>query len=112
METLRDVLIAADEIDRYFGSRAQVTLWRAKRVGPTTHLFSLIEQPVTRPGGKVRPADITIEMGPEWPGVGPRTLLPVVACNRNHSGSQSSATSSYSLQLSGYARNEHEPRVV
>lgn len=69
METLRDVLIAADEIDRYFGGRAPVTLWRAKRVDPKTHLFSLIEEPITRPGGKVRPADIKIEMGPdgqEW----------------------------------------------
>lgn len=69
METLRDVLLAADEIDRYFGGRAPVTLWRAMRSDPDAYLFSLIEQPIVRPGGKVRPADIKIEMGPdgkEW----------------------------------------------
>jgi hypothetical protein len=65
METLRDVLIAADEIDRYFDGRAPVTLWRSKRADPREHLFGLVEQPVVRPGGKVRPADIKIETGPD-----------------------------------------------
>jgi hypothetical protein len=62
-------LIAADEIDRYFGGRAPVTLWRAKRADPREHMFSLVEQPIVRPGGKLRPADIKIEIGPdgqEW----------------------------------------------
>lgn len=69
METLRDVLIATNEIDRYFNGRAPVTLWRAKRADPREYLFSLVEQPIVRPGGNVRPADIKIEPGAdgqEW----------------------------------------------
>ena len=62
MKLLRDVLIEAGELDRYFEGKAPVTLWRAKRRGPSD-LFELVEAPVVRAGGVPRPADITITQG-------------------------------------------------
>lgn len=64
MRILKDVLIAAGQIDQYFEGRTPVTLWRAKKKDtPTADIFELVEKPVYRPGGLPRPADIRIETG-------------------------------------------------
>ena len=64
MQVLRDVLIAAGELDKYFEGVAPVTLWRAKKRGQED-VFSLIEEPMTSSGGIPRPADVTIDPGPD-----------------------------------------------
>lgn len=63
MRLLRDVLIEAGELDRYFEGRAPVTLWRAKKKD-SEHAFDLVEAPFQTRNGP-RPADITIEPGPD-----------------------------------------------
>lgn len=61
MKLLRDVLIEAGELDRYFEGRAPVTLWRAKKK-QAERVFDLVESELVTPRGP-RPADITIEDG-------------------------------------------------
>lgn len=61
-ELLKDVLIELGCIERYFGNRAPVNLWRAKKVkAPIQELFTLVESEVIRPRGAPRQPDITIE---------------------------------------------------
>jgi hypothetical protein len=62
MQVLRDVLIEAGEIDRYFEGVAPVTLWRAKR-RDQENVFALITQPLTTSGGANRPAEIQVAPG-------------------------------------------------
>lgn len=59
MKVLRDVLIAAGELDRYFEGRAPVTLWRAKKK-QAPGVFDIVEEEQMTARGP-RPADITIE---------------------------------------------------
>lgn len=61
MKVLKDVLIKAGEIDKYFDGRVPVTLWRANKKGSTGHIFDLVEKPLYRSGGIPRPADIKID---------------------------------------------------
>lgn len=64
---LRDILIAAGELDKYYES-APTDLWRAKRINDRNALFGLVESDRVLSNGKIRPADITIEIrnGVEW----------------------------------------------
>jgi hypothetical protein len=63
MEILKDILIEAGEVDRFFGDKVPVNLWRAKNLCKNNvELFDLIEEDQKRAGG-VRPADITVENG-------------------------------------------------
>lgn len=63
MDVLRDVLIEAHEIDRFFGDKVPVNLWRAKNLSKkNVGLFELVEEDQVRASG-VRPADITIVNG-------------------------------------------------
>lgn len=59
MEILKDVLISAGDIDKYY-ENSPVNLWRAKRVNDSGSLFGLVEEDKVLSNGKVRPADITI----------------------------------------------------
>jgi len=61
-ELLKDVLIEAGSVERYFGNCVPVNLWRAKKVGvPVRELFALVEEEVVRSRGAPRQPDITIE---------------------------------------------------
>jgi hypothetical protein len=64
---LRDVLIAAGQIDKYYES-APANLWRAKRKSDKGALFGLADSDKVLSNGKVRSADITIEIrhGVKW----------------------------------------------
>jgi len=63
MVTLEDVLIEAGEIDKFFGDKAPVNLWRARNLSKKgTGLFDLVEEEQIR-NGNVRPPDVTIENG-------------------------------------------------
>ena len=55
MQTLKDILIEAGEIDRYFDGRAPVPLWRAKKKHAAVGVFDLVEETIVRPGGRPRP---------------------------------------------------------
>lgn len=68
MDVLKDVLIEAGEIDRYFEDEVPVNLWRARKQKSPVPLFGLIEEEVQRPRGAPRPADISIEpvRGVNW----------------------------------------------
>jgi hypothetical protein len=58
-EVLKDILISAGDIDRYFET-SPVNLWRAKRVTDTETIFGLIERDKILSNGQPRPADISI----------------------------------------------------
>ncbi len=60
MKSLKDVLISAGGIDKYFEDKVPVNLWRAKNFGAKESIFGMVEQKVIRNNGKFRPADITI----------------------------------------------------
>ncbi len=66
-EILKDILISAGEIDRYY-EESPVNLWRAKRIRDTGSLFGLVEKEKILSNGQVRPADITIVVknGIKW----------------------------------------------
>lgn len=68
MKSLKDVLIGAGEIDKYFDGKVPVNLWRAKNLGAKESTFGMVEQKIIRNNGKVRPADITIykKAGVDW----------------------------------------------
>lgn len=67
IEILKDILISAGDIDRYF-EKSPVNLWRAKRVSDRGTLFGLVENDKVLSNGQVRPADITIysKAGVSW----------------------------------------------
>ncbi|GAB1256770.1 hypothetical protein NBRC116494_12720 [Aurantivibrio plasticivorans] len=67
LEVLKDVLIKAGDIDRYFED-APVNLWRAKKKSDLGSLFGMVESDTIMSNGKLRPADITIEdrQGVKW----------------------------------------------
>lgn len=67
IEILKDVLIAAGDIDRYY-EQAPVNLWRARRRSDTGTVFALIEEEKVLSSGQPRPADITIFVrdGVKW----------------------------------------------
>ena len=60
MKTLKELLIDAGEIDKYFEDKVPVNLWRAKNLSNKDPIFGMVEQKIIRNNGKVRPADITI----------------------------------------------------
>ncbi|WP_444997508.1 Tse2 family ADP-ribosyltransferase toxin [Aliikangiella sp. IMCC44359] len=60
MKNLKDILIDAGEIDKYFDKQVPVNLWRAKNLKSKDPIFGMVERKVVRNNGKVRPADITI----------------------------------------------------
>jgi hypothetical protein len=66
-EVLRDIFIAAGDVDRYYEA-APVNLWRARRTKPAGTVFGLIEEDTVLSNGQIRPADITVEMqdGVKW----------------------------------------------
>lgn len=68
MDTLKDILIEADEIDRYFDEEVPVNLWRARKRKSVVPLFHLVEEEITRSTGQVRRPDITVEQvdGVKW----------------------------------------------
>jgi len=72
IEVLRDILIAAGDLDRYYEA-APVNLWRARRTRPAGTTFGLVESETILSNGKVREADITIEVraGVKWVLCGP-----------------------------------------
>jgi hypothetical protein len=64
---LRDVLIEAGELDRYYET-VPTNLWRARRVRDRGSLLGLVEEEFILSNGRPRPADITIEIrgGAKW----------------------------------------------
>jgi hypothetical protein len=64
---LREVLIAAGDIDRYY-EQAPTNLWRARRRRGTATIFGLVEEDGILSSGQPRPADIIIETrnGVRW----------------------------------------------
>jgi hypothetical protein len=60
-ETLKDILIEAGDIDRYFGDSVPIDLWRARKTAARTQLFDLVEEEAPRLRGAPRKPDITIE---------------------------------------------------
>ncbi|WP_037054910.1 hypothetical protein [Rheinheimera baltica] len=66
-EILKDILISAGDIDRYF-EQSPVNLWRAKRTTDKGSLFGLVEEDKVLSNGQLRPADITISEkdGVKW----------------------------------------------
>ena len=60
MKSLREILIATGDIDKYFDDKVPINLWRAKNLSHKNSIFSMVEQKIVRNNGKVRPADITI----------------------------------------------------
>ncbi len=66
-EILKDILISAGDIDRYF-EKSPVNLWRGKRITDRSTLFGLVEVDKVLSNGQPRPADITIiiNAGIEW----------------------------------------------
>jgi hypothetical protein len=72
MKVLRDVLIEAGELNRYFDGRVPVTVWRAKKKHDPV-VFDLVEEAMLTARGP-RQADITIEAaasGEKWVRVKP-----------------------------------------
>jgi hypothetical protein len=65
---LKDVLIARDQVDRYFEGVTPLNLWRALNVRLNQHPFQFVEDPFVLSNGRPRPADITIETvsGQKW----------------------------------------------
>src|SRR5690554_1512299 len=66
-EILKDILISAGDIDRYF-EKSPVNLWRAKRVADQGTIFGLVEEDKILSNGQPRPADISISIkaGVKW----------------------------------------------
>jgi len=64
---LKDVLISAGDIDRYY-EETPVNLWRAKKIKDKGTVFGLVDNNKILSNGKVRPADITIILknGVKW----------------------------------------------
>lgn len=60
MKMLREILLDAGEIDKYYDNKVPVNLWRAKNLNNKAPIFGMIEEKIVRHSGKVRPADITI----------------------------------------------------
>jgi hypothetical protein len=65
---LRDVLIARNELDRYYEGHVPVNLWRALNMAKGGQLFEFVEEAFMLSNGRPRPADITIESrnGIKW----------------------------------------------
>jgi Tse2 ADP-ribosyltransferase toxins len=57
---LKDILIEAHMLDRYFEGQVPVDLWRAYNIVKGTSPFEFVEHPTVLSNGRVRPADITI----------------------------------------------------
>ena len=62
-ETLKDILLARGELERYYDGEVPLNLWRALNVRRSERLFDLVESPFKMSNGRVRRPDITIEMG-------------------------------------------------
>lgn len=58
---LKDVLIAKNQLDRYFDGHIPLNLWRGINIKKNTGLLELVEKGFILSNGKPRPADITIE---------------------------------------------------
>ena len=57
---LKDVMIEAGRLDRYFEGFVPVTLWRAYNIAKGSGPFDFVEQAMVLSNGRPRPADITI----------------------------------------------------
>jgi hypothetical protein len=57
---LKDILIEAHLLDRYFEGYVPVDLWRAYNIVKGTNPFDFVEKATVLSNGRVRPADITI----------------------------------------------------
>lgn len=68
MDILKDVLIEAGEIDRYFDDMVPINVWRARNLKKNWPAFGLVEEEFRRSSGQVRRADVTIEVlnGVKW----------------------------------------------
>jgi hypothetical protein len=68
MKNLKEILIDAGEIDKYFEDKVPVNLWRARNLSNKEPIFGMVEHKIIRNNGKVRPADITIykKDGIDW----------------------------------------------
>lgn len=67
IEVLKDILISAGEIDRYY-EKSPINLWRAKKIKDKGTLFGLVENDKVLSNGQIRPADITITVKTELNG--------------------------------------------
>ena len=65
---LKDVLIQAGKLDKYFEGRVPTDLWRAKNRKASSAVFEFIEESKILSNGRPRPADIKIELkgGVKW----------------------------------------------
>lgn len=65
---LKDVMIEANALDRYFEGKVPVDLWRAYNVGQGQSPFDFVQAPFVLSNGRPRPADITIREvnGQKW----------------------------------------------
>lgn len=58
---LKDVMIEAGALDRYFEGKVPVDLWRAYNVANNQSPFDFVQAPFVLSNGRPRPADITID---------------------------------------------------
>jgi hypothetical protein len=67
-KVLRDILVAAGQIDRYFEGSTPVNLWRGLHTRRSSGIFDLIEHPIVLSNGQPRPADVTLMVvdGEDW----------------------------------------------
>lgn len=54
MKYLKEVLISAGDIDKYYDDLVPVNLWRAKNLSNKEPIFSMVEHKIVRNNGKVR----------------------------------------------------------
>lgn len=74
IDVLKDLLIEANELDRYFEGSVPINLWRAIRKEPSSvatkanHVFDLYYEDTILSNGKVRRPDIRVEIinGVKW----------------------------------------------
>jgi len=60
---LKDVMIDAGQIDRYFEGKVPVNLWRGIKKKTGKGVFDFVETTYVLSNGKPRPSDITIHSG-------------------------------------------------
>jgi len=58
---LKDILISADELDRFYENAVPINLWRGIHIKNNCALFDLVEEPYILSNGKPRGADFTIK---------------------------------------------------
>ncbi len=61
--TLKDILLAQGELERYYDGAVPLNLWRGLNARRNEHLFGIVETPFKMSNGRIRRPDATIEGG-------------------------------------------------